>query len=169
MRRDKTVARILLIFSTTNVVFASPAVVPQSHLDVTKAASEKRAGSEDGTTSGTTVNLPPPESESHPLSPESQPESSSSSSSSSSSYDNPSAESGGHLSPRPRRPPLPPLPPRPLRVINIPSAAEHGGIKQKIIVGGLVTALVGSTAILAYAGTQIAKQLYVSLLSLVYV
>jgi hypothetical protein len=73
MRRDKTVARILLIFSATNVVFASPAVVPQSHLDVTKAASEKRTGSEDGTTSGTTVNLPPPESESHPLSSGSRP------------------------------------------------------------------------------------------------
>jgi hypothetical protein len=43
MRQDKTVARILLIFSAANVVLASHAVVRQSHMDVAKAASEKRA------------------------------------------------------------------------------------------------------------------------------
>ena len=183
MRRDKTVARILLIFSATNVVFASPAVVPQSHLDVTKAASEKRAGSEDGTTSGTTVNFQPPESESHPAlrseslppafkhyedmmqkfngdssAPGRQPESSSS---------NPP---GGHLPP-------PPPPPRPQRRKFLPSAAvpaeaSHfitSEVKHKIILGGLVTAFVGSTAVLAYGVKQMVNEyngLYVSLLSL---
>ena len=185
MRRDKTVARILLIFSATNVVFASPAVVPQSHLDVTKAASEKRA---DGTTSGTTVNLPPPESESHPplrseslppafkhyedmmqkfngdsSAPGRQPESSSS---------NPPAESGGHLPPPP-----PPPPPRPQRQNFLPSAAvpaeaSHfitSEVKHKIILGGLVTAFVGSIAGIAYGMKYIVNEYkapYVSLLSL---
>ena len=52
MRQDKTVARILLIFSAANVVLASEshALVRQSHTDVAKAASEKRAVSDDGTT-----------------------------------------------------------------------------------------------------------------------
>ena len=168
MRRDKTVARILLIFSTTNVVFASPAVVPQSHLDITKAA-QKRAGSEDGTTSGTAVNLPPPELESHPLS-----ESHSLSSESSppafkryedtmrkfnggssapgpqrrqAEYDNPPAESGGHLPPRPPvwRPP---------RLTITPST----GVPAEIKLAAFAVALVGGTALLA-EGPQIFKHL----------
>ena len=53
MRQDKTVARILLIFSAADVVLASHAVVRQSHMDLAKAASEKRAAD----------NLPPQESE----------------------------------------------------------------------------------------------------------
>ena len=43
MRQDKIFARILLIFSIANVAIAAPAVVRQRHLDVAKAASEKRA------------------------------------------------------------------------------------------------------------------------------
>jgi hypothetical protein len=187
MRRDKTVARILLIFSATNVVFASPAVVPQSHLDVTKAASEKRAGSEDGTTSGTTVNLPPPESESLPVSSESippgfeyyedmmrkfnggssapgpQPESSSApghqpETSLVQPESSSSEESGGHLPP-------PPMPPRPA----VPAEAGRfitDEVKRKLIMGGLATVLVGSIVGIAYSATQLAKQSYVSLLSL---
>jgi hypothetical protein len=53
-------ARILLIFSVANVALAAPAAVPpvrQRHLDVAKAASEKRApGSGNGATGG---DLPP--------------------------------------------------------------------------------------------------------------
>jgi hypothetical protein len=49
MRQDKIFARILLIFSIANVAVAAPAAVRQRHLDVAKAASEKRAsGSGDG-------------------------------------------------------------------------------------------------------------------------
>ena len=52
MRQDKIFARILLIFSIANVAIAAPAAVRQRHLDVAKAASEKRAsGSGDGETS----------------------------------------------------------------------------------------------------------------------
>jgi hypothetical protein len=45
MRRDKTVARTLLIFSFVNVVLPAPAAVRQGHLDIAKnvkAVSEKR-------------------------------------------------------------------------------------------------------------------------------
>jgi hypothetical protein len=47
MRQDKTIARILLISFVANVALAAPAVVRQRHLDVAKAASEKRASSND--------------------------------------------------------------------------------------------------------------------------
>ena len=51
MRQDKTFARILLIFPVANVVIAAPSVVRPRHLDVAKAASEKRAtGSGNGAT-----------------------------------------------------------------------------------------------------------------------
>ena len=51
------VARILLIFSVARVALAAPAVVRQRHLDLAKAASEKRApGSDNGETG---ANLPP--------------------------------------------------------------------------------------------------------------
>ena len=43
MRQDRTFARILLIYSVANVAIAAPAAVRQRHLDVTKAALEKRA------------------------------------------------------------------------------------------------------------------------------
>jgi hypothetical protein len=57
MRQDKTLARILLIFSVANVALAAPAAVRQRYLDVAKAASEKRApGSVNGETGG---DLPP--------------------------------------------------------------------------------------------------------------
>ena len=42
MHRDKILARILLIFSLSNLALAAPAVVRQRNLDVTKAASQKR-------------------------------------------------------------------------------------------------------------------------------
>ena len=42
MRPDRIVARILLVFSVANVALAAPAVVRQRHLDVAKAALEKR-------------------------------------------------------------------------------------------------------------------------------
>jgi hypothetical protein len=197
MRRDKTVARILLIFSATNVVFASPAVVPQSHLDVTKAASEKRTGSEDGTTSGTTINLPPPESEWHPLSSGSHPLSSESHPPSSeslpptfeyyedmmrnfnggSSAPGPQPESSsapGHQSESSLVPgPQPESSSSSSSYNNPPAAvpAEAGRfitdeVKHKLILGGLVTTLVGSTAVFAYGVTELVKGLYVSLLSL---
>ena len=47
MRQDKMFARILLILLVANVTLAAPAIVRRRHLDVAKAASEKRAGSED--------------------------------------------------------------------------------------------------------------------------
>ena len=50
MRQDKTFARIFLIFSVANVALAAPAVVRQRHLDVAKAASEKRQGPGIGST-----------------------------------------------------------------------------------------------------------------------
>ena len=57
MRQDKTVARILLIISVANIALAAPAAVRPRHLDVAKAASEKRApGSVNGETGG---DLPP--------------------------------------------------------------------------------------------------------------
>ena len=56
MRQDKTFARILLIFSVANVVIAAPSVVGPRHLDVAKAASEKRAT---GSGNGATSDLPP--------------------------------------------------------------------------------------------------------------
>ena len=42
MHRDKTIARILLIFSVVNVALAAPAVVRQRRMDVAEAASGKR-------------------------------------------------------------------------------------------------------------------------------
>ena len=50
MRRDKIVARILLIFSVANVAVAAPALVRQRHLDVpegVRATSEKRVDLDD--------------------------------------------------------------------------------------------------------------------------
>ena len=50
MRQDKTVARILLIFSVVNVALEALAVVRQGHLDVVMdvtAASEKRLSSDE--------------------------------------------------------------------------------------------------------------------------
>ena len=50
MRRDKTVARILLIFTVANVALAAPAVVRQRHLDVAEGVtttSETRRNSDD--------------------------------------------------------------------------------------------------------------------------
>ena len=53
MRQDKTVARILLILSVAKAALAAPAVVRQRHLELAKAASEKRApGSDNGATGG---------------------------------------------------------------------------------------------------------------------
>ena len=48
MRQDKTFARILLIYSVANVAIAAPAAVRQRHLDVAKAAPEKRASDSGG-------------------------------------------------------------------------------------------------------------------------
>ena len=61
MRQDKTVARILLIISVANIALAAPAVERQRHLDVAKAASQKRGppGSDNGETGDS-----PPESSS---------------------------------------------------------------------------------------------------------
>ena len=42
MRQDNIFARILVLFSVANVALAGTAVVQQRHLDVAKAASEKR-------------------------------------------------------------------------------------------------------------------------------
>ena len=42
MRQDKIIARILLIFSVANIALAAPVVVRQRHLDVARAASQKR-------------------------------------------------------------------------------------------------------------------------------
>ena len=53
MRQDKTFARILLIFSVANLALAAPAVVRQRHLDVAKAASEKRTQGSDIESTGT--------------------------------------------------------------------------------------------------------------------
>ena len=63
MRQDKTFARIFLIFSFANVALAAPAVVRQRHLDVAKAASEKRTqgpgiGSTDASGTGSS-RMPP--------------------------------------------------------------------------------------------------------------
>ena len=191
MRRDKTVARILLIFSAANVVLASPAVVRQSHVDVAKAASEKRAN-----------DLPPPESETfHPAPFEhfenmmkwvnsdksasesgpalTQPESSSAaanriittqaSGSSSSSYDNPPPDSGAHLPP-------PPPPPRPLRQGLPPSVAVPqtgrfltNELKYKLTVGGLVTGILLSGGLGAYSLTELMYVSPLSPLSLVFI
>ena len=63
MHRDKTVARMLLIFSIANVALAAPAVVQERNLDVAGAASEKRAGSDHGSTDGS-MSEPMPELES---------------------------------------------------------------------------------------------------------
>jgi hypothetical protein len=52
MRRDKAIARILLIFSVANIALAAPAVVRQGRMDVAKAASGKRGGSDDKATDG---------------------------------------------------------------------------------------------------------------------
>ena len=49
MRRDKTIARILLIFSVANIALAAP-VVGQRHIDAADAVSGKREGSDDGAT-----------------------------------------------------------------------------------------------------------------------
>ena len=51
MRWDKTLARILLIFSITNVALAAPAIRVR-HLDVASATPEKRAGSDNEATDG---------------------------------------------------------------------------------------------------------------------
>ena len=59
MRRDKIVARILLIFSITNVALAAPAVIREIHLDVAEVASEKRGGTDEG--NGGSVSGPVPE------------------------------------------------------------------------------------------------------------
>ena len=56
MRRDKMVARILLILSAVNVALAAPAVVRQGLSDVVGAASEKRSKSGDG--AGEPLHLP---------------------------------------------------------------------------------------------------------------
>ena len=55
MRQDKLFSRILLIFSIANVAVPAPAVVRQRHLDLTKAASEKRS---QGSGNGETGDLP---------------------------------------------------------------------------------------------------------------
>ena len=55
MRQDKTVARIILIFSVANVVLAAPAVVRQRHLNKAEGVtvtSKKRAGSDSEATDG---------------------------------------------------------------------------------------------------------------------
>jgi hypothetical protein len=71
MRPDKIVARILLVFSVANVALAAPAVVRQRHLDVAKAASEKRApGSDNGATGEVELAAPSsttPLEEQHPV------------------------------------------------------------------------------------------------------
>jgi hypothetical protein len=51
MHRDKIVARIILIFSLANIALAAPAV-RERHLDVADAAPEKRAGSDNEATDG---------------------------------------------------------------------------------------------------------------------
>ena len=58
MRQDRIFARILLILSIANVALTAPQaeIVRQRHLDVAKAASEKRAPGFDG---GETGDLPP--------------------------------------------------------------------------------------------------------------
>jgi hypothetical protein len=66
------------------------------------------------------------------------------------------------------------MPPRPQRQNFLPSAAvpaEAGRfitdeVKHKLILGGLATGFVVSSAGIAYSATELAKQLYVSLLSL---
>ena len=50
MRRDKTIARILLIFSVANIARTAPTIVRQRHMDVAEAASGKRATSGDEAT-----------------------------------------------------------------------------------------------------------------------
>ena len=54
MRQDKTIARIVLIFSVANIVLATPAAVRRRHMNVAETASRsgKRGGSEDETTDG---------------------------------------------------------------------------------------------------------------------
>ena len=65
MRQDRIFARILLIFSVTNVALAAPAVVRQRHLDVVaKAASEKRQEKRAPGDGATGETLPP---EDHPI------------------------------------------------------------------------------------------------------
>jgi hypothetical protein len=64
MRRDKTVARILLIFSVVDAVLAAPAAVRQGHLGVAEdvAAASVKRGEPNLTpsTSGEPPQLPPP-------------------------------------------------------------------------------------------------------------
>jgi hypothetical protein len=60
MHQDKLVARILLIFSVTNIVLAAPVVVRQRHLDVARAAPQKRGPISDNEETGDS----PPESSS---------------------------------------------------------------------------------------------------------
>jgi hypothetical protein len=57
MHRDKIIARILFIFSVANLALAAPAVVRQRHLDVAKAASQKRGPP--GSGNGETGDSPP--------------------------------------------------------------------------------------------------------------
>ena len=52
MRWDRTVALILLVFSVTSIALAAPAVVRRTSIGVSKAASEKREGSDDEITDG---------------------------------------------------------------------------------------------------------------------
>jgi hypothetical protein len=60
MRQDKIVARILLIFSVANIALAAPVVVRQRHLDVARAAPQKRGPISDNEETGDS----PPESSS---------------------------------------------------------------------------------------------------------
>jgi hypothetical protein len=59
MLLDKTVARILLIFSVTDIALAAPAVLRQTHTGIAEAASEKRKGSDDKATDGSASELMP--------------------------------------------------------------------------------------------------------------
>jgi hypothetical protein len=52
MHQDKILARILLIFSVANIALAAPTVVRQRHLDVAKAASQKRGSNSDNEETG---------------------------------------------------------------------------------------------------------------------
>ena len=58
MRRDETIARILLIFSVANIALAAPAVVRQRQIGVAEAASGKRGNSEVETTVGSYGSMP---------------------------------------------------------------------------------------------------------------
>jgi hypothetical protein len=176
MRQDKIFARILVLFSVGNVALAGTAVVRQRHLDVAKAASEKRADELPPAQAPVdSARLPPHMNmwwelngdHSAPPSPGAPPESSTAAA------NRIIATEGSPTSPPPPHQNFPPQPPH-QNFQNFPPQATapqadrffSNELKLKISKGLYVTGVLGSTAAILYGLAEMFKpKKYVSPLS----